>query len=128
MPALVVGIVELFYNSAGGFLILLGGLINIVPRPALPGGGGGGSSLPVFQVLGTETGLVMVRSVTGTVLCVVAAALLISSGAARKEPRWWLVGGCCFLAAIDGGWIVGLTLVPALAVCGGRLPVTRRRV
>ncbi len=116
MPALVVGIVELFYNSAGGFLILLGGLVHLAPASVMPGGGG--SSLPVFQVLGTDTGIVLAQSIIGAVLCVIAAALLLASRSTRKDPKWLVVGICCILAGIAGGWVVALMLVPALVVCG----------
>ena len=116
MPALVVGIVELFYNSAGGFLVLLGRLVNLVPHP--PTAGQGGSSLPALQVLGTETGFVLARSVIGTALCAIAAVLLLASRSDRREPSWLAVGICCVLGAVAGGWIVAATLVPALAVSG----------
>ena len=116
MPALVVGLLQLFYNTAGGFLLLLGRLVTLVPDPAVPGQGR--SSLPPLQYLGTESGLTLLRSATGTALCAIAAVLLLASRSGRREPGWLAVGLCCGLAAVAGGWTVAATLAPALAASG----------
>ncbi|MEA2740729.1 MAG: hypothetical protein QOH05_4036 [Acetobacteraceae bacterium] len=124
LPALVIGMVDLFYNSAGGVLILLGSLANLLPHVAVSGAGGSG--LPVFQTLGTNTAVVLLRSATGTVLCSIAAAMILASSPDRSHRSWLTIGLCCLAAAIVGGSAVAWALVPALAVSAFRLAYARR--
>ena len=114
-PALVLGLVTLFYDSAGGVLVLIGSLISLLPHPVVPGAGS--SSLPEFQMLRSDAGLVLFRAAISTVSCAVAGAMMI----ARDRRPWVISGLCCGVAAIAGGWEVALALMPAIGVCAGGL-------
>ncbi|HYZ21082.1 MAG TPA: hypothetical protein VE690_02890 [Rhodopila sp.] len=114
LPALVVALVTLFYNSAGGLLILLGSLINLLPRPSVPGAGA--SSLPMFQVLQTGTAAVLSRSAAGTILCAAAFVLLVTPSRRQSRLVWLGITACAVLAAILGGRIIAWTLAPAIAL------------
>ncbi|HEY0185676.1 MAG TPA: hypothetical protein VGC09_22975 [Rhodopila sp.] len=123
LPALVVAMVNLFYNSAGGVLILLGSLASLLPNMAVSGPGSSG--LPVFQTLGTNTAMIVLRSAAGTVLCSIAAAMILAPPPSRTRRSWLRIGLCCLAAAIVGGQPVAWALVPALAVSALRLADTR---
>lgn len=130
LPALVVGFVTLFYNSAGGVLIFLGNLIGLVPdrlgtRP-------GGSSLPLFQQLDTHAGAIVLRSASAAILCsiaLVAAVASLHAAPARKGSSrpWLLVGSCCLLAAMVGGQMVTLAVLPAIVSSAAKLAHPRVR-
>jgi hypothetical protein len=110
-PALVIGVVTLFYDSAGGVLILLGSLISLLPHP--PATPQGGSALPIFQTLETGTGAVLLRSITATISCTMAFALLIASPRRADRRIWLIIGSCCVVASIAGEHAVAMTLLPA---------------
>jgi len=111
LPALVLGLVTLFYDSAGGVLILLGSLVNLLPHPVVPGAGA--SSLPEFQMLRSDAALVLLRASIATVACAVAGAMMVA-----RDRRPWVVSGlCCGAAAVAGGREVALALIPAIIVC-----------
>jgi hypothetical protein len=114
LPAMIVTLVHLFYNSAGGVLILLGNLLMLLPHPAiLPGAGG--PSLPLFQMLEDHFGEVLFRSLSGAILCSIAFVTLINDD--RQERRVaWAVTACCGLAALIAGHDVAIALAPAIAV------------
>jgi hypothetical protein len=114
LPAMVLALVHLFYNSAGGVLILLGNLLMLLPHPALPSAPGG-SSLPYFQMLQDHLGAVLFRSLSGTILCCAAFAILINDD--RQDRRLAaIVTACCGLAALIAGHDVAIVLTPAIAV------------
>ncbi len=119
LPALVVGFVTLFYNSAGKALIFLGNLIGLLPNPF--GAAGGGSSLPMFQQLDTHAGAVVLGSVVATILCSTATAVIVVSAQGRSGRHWLAVGLCCVAAAIAGGRAVMLSVIPAIAISLGHL-------
>jgi hypothetical protein len=120
LPALVVGLVTLFYNSAGGALILLGDLIGLLPHPF--GVVQGTSSLPVFQQLDINAGAVVLWSAAATILCSVAAVVIVVAPTPVRNARSWLVTGlCCLLASIAGGRLVALSVIPAIAISIGHL-------
>lgn len=75
LPALILGLVTMFYNSAGGFLIFLGSLIPVLPHPVIAGHGSSG--LPAFQQLDSDPGIVMLRSGAATLLCSIAATMMM---------------------------------------------------
>ncbi|HVY15181.1 MAG TPA: hypothetical protein VHB27_08140 [Rhodopila sp.] len=106
LPALILSLVHLFYDSSGGILILLGNLLKLLPHPAFTPGAGGG--LPIFQALEDHVGLVLFRSLTGAVLCSIAFTMLI----ARR--RGWLVAACCCVAGLIAGHGAILALIPAI--------------
>ena len=111
LPALVLGLVTLFYDSAGGVLILLGSLINLLPHPVVPTSGS--SPLPEFQMLRSDAAFVLLRASIATVACAVAGAMMVA-----RDRRPWIVSGlCCGAAAVAGGWEVALVLIPAIVVC-----------
>ncbi|HQT78977.1 MAG: hypothetical protein B7Z80_20435 [Rhodospirillales bacterium 20-64-7] len=111
-PALVIGIVTLFYDSAGGVLIILGSLISVLPHPSSTGQGD--SSLPIFQTLETGNSFVLLRSATATIACATAFALLVAPHR-RCDRRIWLTAGlCCLLASIVGERTLAIVLLPAL--------------
>lgn len=111
LPAVVIALVNLFYNSAGGVLILLGSLISLLPFPA--GAGTGGSShLPYFQTLGSSVLLVAARSVGATGLCCLGFALLVGGG---RRPAWPAIIACCAGAALLGGTDTAVAVAPAAA-------------
>ncbi len=114
LPALVLALVHLFYDSAGGVLILLGNLLMLLLHPAFAPGAGG-SSLPVFQMLEDHWGIVLFRSLTGAILCSMAFAILINDRGQEKRFAWG-VTICCALAALIVGHNAALALVPAIAV------------
>jgi hypothetical protein len=114
LPALVLALVHLFYDSAGGVLILLGHLLMLLLQPALTPSAGG-SSLPVFQMLRDHPEMVLFRSLTGAILCSVAFVILINDRG--QERRFaWAVTACCALAALIVGHNAAIALLPAIAV------------
>jgi hypothetical protein len=114
LPAMILALVHLFYNSAGGVLILLGHLLMLLPHPAFSPSAGG-PSLPLFQTLEDHLGEVLFRSLSGTVLCSIAFAILINDD--RQERRFaWPVTACCGLAALIAGHDAAIALTPAIAV------------
>jgi hypothetical protein len=127
LPALVVAIVNLFYDSAGGVLILLGSLITLLPHPALAPAGGG-SSLPAFQTLDAHVGLVLLRSLSATVLC--SAAFAAIAGECRRGSRtpWLTVAGGSLGAAIIAGHAAAIALSPAIAISVFHLARATRRI
>jgi hypothetical protein len=126
LPALVVGLVSLFYNGAGGALIFLGNLIGLLPHPFAAVQGT--SSLPAFRQLGTNVDAVVLRSVAATILCSIAVATIVVAPTGERNGRPWLVVGiCCLLAAIAGGHPVVLSVMPAIAISIGHLIWQRMR-
>jgi hypothetical protein len=113
LPAIVVGLVNLFYNSAGGILILLGAIVNLLPHPTGPAPGSGSADLPVFQLLTTSTTAVVARSAAATILCAGAFMLLIAPDRRRYRRTWLTAGLCCLMAGLVGGELVALVLMPA---------------
>jgi hypothetical protein len=119
LSALVVGLVSLFYNGAGGALIFLGNLIGLLPRPFVAVSGT--SSLPAFRQLGANVDAIVLRSVAATILCSVAVAIVVASTGGLNGRSWLAVGICCLLAALAGGHPVALSVMPAIAVSIGQL-------
>jgi hypothetical protein len=119
LPALVVALVTLFYNSAGGALILLGDLIGLLPYPF--GVVQGTSSLPVFQQLNTNTDAVVLRSAAATLLCSVAAVVVVAPTRVRDAQSWVVMGLCCLFASVVGGRSVTWSVIPAIAISVGHL-------
>lgn len=111
---MALALIHLFYDSAGGVLILLGNLLKLLPHPDLPTGSGG-SSLPIFQRLEDNMGVVLFRSLASAILCSTAFVILVS--VRRQERRLaWLVAASCIVAALLAGHGAGIALVPAIAV------------
>lgn len=126
LPALVLGLVTMFYNSTGGILIFLGSLLPTLPHPVIVSNGS--SALPIFQQLGGNLGIIMVQSAIATLLCSIAAATMVMSLASGRNGRLWLmVGLCCLFAAIIGGRFVACAVVPAIAISIGYLIQDRVR-
>src|SRR6201996_9491745 len=125
LPAMVLGLVKLFYNSAGGILILLGSIVNLLPHPSGAGSGAGSSDLPMFQLLTTSTTAVIIRSAAATVLCAIALMLLIAPDRRQARQSWLTAGLCSVLAALTGGELVALVLVPAFLAIGTELVAGR---
>ena len=119
LPALVVGLVTLFYNSAGGTLILLSDLIGLLPLPL--GAVHSTSSLPVFQQLNTNGDAVVLRSAAATILCSVAAVVVVAPTRVGNARSWVVMGLCCLLASIVGGRSVAFSVIPAIAISVGHL-------
>jgi hypothetical protein len=119
LPALVVALVTLFYNSAGGALILLGDLIGLLPYPF--GVVQGTSSLPVFQQLNTNADAVVLRSAAATLLCSVAAVVVVAPTRVRDAQSWVVTGLCCLFASVVGGRSVAWSVIPAIAISVGHL-------
>jgi hypothetical protein len=118
-PALIMLIVTLFYDSAGGVLVLLGSLISVLPHPTAPAQGGGG--LPMFQVLQTGTRGLLVRSVLGTGACALALGLFIGCRRGRDRRPLLIALLCCLVASVACGWIVAAGLAPAALALAIRL-------
>lgn len=124
LPALVVGLVRLFYNSAGGVLILLGSLIDLLPRPGGIGPGGigpagvgpGGGGMPAFQALDTDTTTVLMQSVLGTVLCAAAFVIVLMAARRRDLSLPFAAAICALAAARLGGRNVAMALAPGMIV------------
>ena len=125
LPALVIGLVSLFYNGVGGALLFLGNLIGLLPHPF--GTIQGTSSLPAFQQLHTNADVVVLRAVVATILCSVAAALVVAPRGGGDRRPWLTVGICCLLAAIVGGHSVALSVIPAVVVSVCHLIRRQRR-
>lgn len=120
LPALILALVTLFYNSTGGILIFLGSLLFTLPHPVITGHGA--STLPVFQHLNSDPVTVLLRSATGTLLCSIAAVVMIVVPRRGRSSRFWLmVTLCCLFAATAEGHSVALSVVPAMAISVGHL-------
>ena len=120
LPALVLGMVTMFYNGTGGILIFLGSLIPAMPHFADVGQGR--SALPVFQQLESSPTTVILRSLAVTTLCAVAVALIMATYRRRSDGRFWLMAGlCCLLAAVAGGRLVAFCLIPAILASIGHV-------
>jgi hypothetical protein len=119
LPALVVALLTLFYNSAGGALILLGDLIGLLPYPF--GVVQGTSALPVFQQLNTNADAVVLRSVAATLLCSVAVVVVVAPTRVRDAQTWMVMGLCCLFASVVGGRSVAWCVIPAIAISAGHL-------
>ncbi len=120
LPALLLGLVTMFYNGTGGILIFLGSLIPALPHPG--GVGHGASALPVFQRLDSNPTTVILRSVAATALCAIAAASMMAAYRRERDGRFWLVAGVCgVLAAVGGGRLVAFCVMPAVAASVGYL-------
>ena len=124
LPALVIGLVTLFYNSAGGVLILLGSLISVLPHPSAAAQGA--SSLPVFQILESGSAAALSRSAVGTILCSIAFTLVATPKRRQHTSIWLAIAACAALAAIAGGRIVGWTQAPAIALSAVHIAVRPR--
>jgi len=119
LPALLIGFVTLFYNSAGGALIFLGNLIGLLPNPF--GAVQDAASLPVFQQLDTHAGAVMLGSAVATILCSTAVAAIVVPAQGRSGRHWLTAGLCCIVASMTGGRAVTLSVIPAIAISIGHL-------
>jgi hypothetical protein len=118
LPALVLAMVSLFYNSFGGVLIFLGSLLSLLPHPVMPGEGG--SWLPVFPQLDADNTVILIRSVVATVLCFLASTAMVASWGKQDLPLWLRFGLLCLLAAIAGGGSVAWLVLPAIAISVGQ--------
>lgn len=114
---MVLAAVTLFYDSAGGVLIFLGSVLNLLPHPAVQNHGG--SSLPLFQRLDTDNTIILLRSAGATVLTFIAGMTMIASWRDQDRRFWLIFGGLCTFAALAGGWTVACAVAPAIAISAG---------
>lgn len=114
LPAVVIALISLFYNSLGDVLTLIGTFIGLIPGDPLPSQGSGAA--PVFPFLHAGMTLTILRSVAATALGSVATFMLVSTPAMRPRGAWIAIGLCCAAAAAIGGHQASVVLLPAIVV------------
>ena len=79
----------------------------------------------MFQLLTASTTAVIIRSAAATILCAIALMLLIAPDRRQARQSWLTAGLCSVLAALTGGELVALVLVPAFLAIGTELVAGR---
>lgn len=114
LPAVIIVLISLFYNSLGDVLTLIGTFLGLIPGNPLPSQGSGAP--PVFPFLHVGMTVIVLRSVAATALGSVATFMLVTTRAIQPRGFWVGIGLCCVAAAVIGGHQAGLVLLPAIVV------------